>query len=154
MVGFPLGANTTGTKIFETRQLVDEGAQELDCVINIGALKSGNLTLVGDEIAALVAAAKTCPLKVIIETCLLTDEEKVTCCQLAKKAGAAFVKTSTGYSKEGATLHDVTLMRSAVGPTMGVKASGGIRDYATALRMVEAGATRIGTSSGIAIVTS
>ncbi|WP_347103397.1 deoxyribose-phosphate aldolase, partial [Streptococcus anginosus] len=121
-------------------------------VINIGALKSQNLVLVEEDIAAVVEASGDTLVKVIIETCLLTDEEKVVACQLAQKAGADFVKTSTGFSTGGATVHDVALMRKAVGPDMGVKASGGARSYEDAVAFIEAGATRIGASSGVAIM--
>jgi len=152
VVGFPLGANTTPTKVYETREAVQAGAQEIDMVINIGALKSGALDYVADEIAAIVAAAQPAIVKVIIETALLTDDEKRLACQLALKAGAHFVKTSTGFSKGGATVEDVRLMRNVVGDRMGVKASGGIRSLQDALAMVEAGANRLGTSSGVAIL--
>lgn len=153
VVGFPLGATTTESKVFETLQAVASGATEIDMVINVCALKSGHIKGVEQEIQALVAAVEgKAILKVIIETCLLTDEEKVLACQIAKRCGAEFVKTSTGFSTGGATVEDIALMRKTVGPDMGVKASGGIRDYAKAKAMVEAGATRIGASAGIAIV--
>lgn len=153
VVGFPLGATTTETKVFETLQAIASGATEIDMVINVCALKSGHIKGVEQDIQALVAACEgQAILKVIIETCLLTDEEKVLACQIAKRAGADFVKTSTGFSTGGATVEDIALMRETVGPDMGVKASGGIRDYAKAKAMVEAGATRIGASAGIAIV--
>ena len=153
VVGFPLGATTTETKVFETLQAVASGATEIDMVINVCALKSGHIKGVEQDIQALVAAVEgKAILKVIIETCLLTDEEKVLACQIAKRCGAEFVKTSTGFSTGGATVEDIALMRKTVGPDMGVKASGGIRDYAKAKAMVEAGATRIGASAGIAIV--
>lgn len=151
VAGFPLGSNTTETKVFEAAQLVSLGAHEVDMVINIGALKSGDNHLIQDEIRAIVACTEPAIVKVIIETCQLTDDEKVTACRLAKEAGAHFVKTSTGFSTSGATLRDVALMRKTVGEHMGVKASGGIRDYATAAAMIEAGATRLGTSSGVTI---
>lgn len=153
VVGFPLGATTPAAKALETGEAVENGAEEIDMVINIGALKSGELEWVKQDIAGVVAAAKGKLVKVIIETCLLTDEEKVTVCRLAKEAGADFVKTSTGFSTGGATEADIALMRRTVGPDMGVKASGGIRDTATAEAMVKAGATRIGASASIAIVT-
>ncbi|EID45385.1 deoxyribose-phosphate aldolase [Parageobacillus thermoglucosidasius] len=154
VIGFPLGANTPETKAFETKNAIENGATEVDMVINIGALKDGNDDLVERDIRAVVEAAKGKALvKVIIETCLLTEEEKVRACQLAVKAGADYVKTSTGFSTGGATTEDVALMRKTVGPNIGVKASGGVRDIKSAMAMVEAGATRIGTSSGAAIVT-
>ncbi len=152
VIGFPLGATTTETKVFEARQALERGANEFDMVINIGELKSGNWRAVYDDIRAVVAAVEPYTVKVIIETALLTDEEKVAACAISKEAGAHFVKTSTGFSKGGATVHDVALMRQVVGGQMGVKASGGIRDYETALEMVRAGATRIGASAGVAIV--
>ena len=153
VVGFPLGATTTETKVFETLQAIATGATEIDMVINVCALKSGHIKGVEQDIQALVAACEgKALLKVIIETCLLTDEEKVLACQIAKRCGADFVKTSTGFSTGGATVEDIALMRKTVGLEMGVKASGGIRDYARAKAMVEAGATRIGASAGIAIV--
>lgn len=152
VVGFPLGANTPAVKAFETKDAIANGADEIDMVINVGALKSGNLDLVETDIRAVVEASGDKLVKVIIEACLLTDEEKVTACQLAQKAGADFVKTSTGFSTGGATVVDVALMRQTVGTDMGVKAAGGARSYADAVAFVEAGATRIGTSSGVAIV--
>ena len=147
VIGFPLGASTSAVKAFEAN-----GADEIDMVINIGALKSRNLKLVEDDIKAVVEASGSKLVKVIIETCLLTDEEKVEACQLAKLAGADFVKTSTGFSTGGATIEDIELMREAVGPIMGVKASGGARTLEAALAFIKAGATRIGTSSGVAIM--
>lgn len=152
VVGFPLGANTPAVKAFETKDAVANGADEIDMVINVGALKSGNLELVEEDIRAVVEASGNKLVKVIIEACLLTDSEKVMACQLAQKAGADFVKTSTGFSTGGATVADVALMRQTVGPDMGVKAAGGARSYEDAVAFVEAGATRIGTSSGVAIV--
>ena len=153
VVGFPLGATTMETKVFETLQDVASGAEEIDMVINVCALKSGHIRGVEQEIQAMAAAVEgKAILKVIIETCLLTDEEKVLACQIAKRCGADFVKTSTGFSTGGATVEDVALMRRTVGPEMGVKASGGIRDYAKAKAMIDAGASRIGASAGIAIV--
>jgi deoxyribose-phosphate aldolase len=153
VIGFPLGANTPEVKAFETKNAIENGATEVDMVINIGALKSGDDELVEKDIRAVVEAAKGKALvKVIIETCLLTEEEKVRACELAVKAGADFVKTSTGFSTGGATVEDIALMRKTVGPEIGVKASGGVRDAQTAQAMIEAGATRIGTSSGVAIV--
>jgi deoxyribose-phosphate aldolase len=143
----------TRAKAFEASQAIEDGATEVDMVINIGALKSGDLKTVDDDIRALRNAAKgSTVLKVIIETCLLTDDEKTLACEIAKKAGADFVKSSTGFSTGGATIEDITLMRKVVGSDMGVKASGGIKDFATASAMINAGADRLGTSSGIAIV--
>lgn len=154
VIGFPLGATTPEVKAEETQTVLLLGAKEVDMVVNIGAIKSGNWQLVKRDIEVVVAAAKGRALvKVIIETCLLTDEEKVKVCTIAKIAGADFVKTSTGFSKGGATIEDVALMRQTVGPHMGVKASGGVRGYETAVAMIKAGATRLGTSSGVAIVT-
>jgi deoxyribose-phosphate aldolase len=154
VVGFPLGANTPDVKAFETRRAIFDGAREIDMVINIGALKSGNDKLVEDDIRAVVEASHEfhCLVKVIIECALLTDEEKVKACILAKSAGADYVKTSTGFSKSGATAEDVALMRRAVGPEIGVKAAGGVRDYQSAEAMINAGATRIGASVGVKIV--
>ena len=152
VIGFPLGANTPELKAFETSDAIQNGANEIDMVINIGALKSRNFDLVERDIRAVVEAAKGTLVKVIIETCLLTDDEKVKACQLAQKAGADFVKTSTGFSTGGATVADVALMRKTVGPDMGVKASGGARSYEDALAFIKAGATRIGASSGVAIM--
>lgn len=153
VIGFPLGASTPLVKAIEVRDAIANGATEVDMVINIGALKSGNYDLVARDIAAVVDAAAGAALtKVIIETCLLNETEKIKACLLAKNAGADFVKTSTGFSKGGATAEDIALMRKTVGPEMGVKASGGIRDRQTAERMVKAGANRLGTSSGVSIV--
>ena len=152
VIGFPLGANTPELKAFETSDAIRNGVNEIDMVINIGALKSQNFDLVEKDIRAVVEAAKGTLVKVIIETCLLTDDEKVKACQIAQKAGADFVKTSTGFSTGGATVADVALMRKTVGPDMGVKASGGARSYEDALAFIEAGATRIGASSGVAIM--
>lgn len=152
VIGFPLGASTPETKAFETSNAIANGAEEVDMVINIGALKDGNDELVRRDIAAVVEAARGKALtKVIIETCLLTDEEKTRACKLAVEAGADFVKTSTGFSTGGATKEDIALMRTAVGPDVGVKASGGVRSAADAQTMIDAGATRIGTSGGVAI---
>jgi deoxyribose-phosphate aldolase len=153
VIGFPLGANTPEVKAFETTNAIENGATEVDMVINIGALKDGNDELVEGDIRAVVEAAKGKALtKVIIETSLLTDEEKIRACELSVKAGADFVKTSTGFSTGGATAADVALMRKVVGPNIGVKASGGVRSREDALAMTEAGATRIGASSGVSIV--
>ena len=152
VVGFPLGMMSAASKAFETKQALLEGADEIDMVINIGRLKEGNLDYVKQEIASLKAICKEHVLKVIIETCLLTDEEKVTACKLAKEAGADFVKTSTGFSKWGAKKDDIELMRKAVGPEMGVKASGGISNFEEMKQMIDAGATRIGTSRGVTLM--
>ena len=151
VIGFPLGMNATAIKAAEALKAVQDGADELDMVIQVGQLKSGNLAYVEDDIRAVVKAGGGRLVKVIIETALLTDEEKVTACQLAQRAGADFVKTCTGFSGGAASVHDIALMRKTVGPDMGVKASGGVRDYASAVALIEAGATRIGTSSGVAI---
>jgi len=153
VVGFPLGAMEGRSKGFEARNAVANGAKEIDMVINVGALKAGDLRTVEDDIRAVRRACRPgIILKVILETSLLSDEEKVIGCQLAKKAGANFVKTSTGFSKGGATVEDVALMRKIVGSELGVKASGGVRTYEDAIKMIDAGATRLGTSSGVAIV--
>ncbi|MEH6888291.1 deoxyribose-phosphate aldolase [Bacillus sp. JJ864] len=153
VIGFPLGANTPETKEFETTDAIAKGATEVDMVINIGALKDKNDALVERDVRAVVEAAKGKALvKIIIETCLLTEEEKVRACELSVKAGVDFVKTSTGFSTGGATVEDVALMRKTVGPNIGVKASGGVRDEKGMDAMIEAGATRIGTSSGVALV--
>lgn len=152
VIGFPLGATTTEVKAFETEDVIKKGATEVDMVINVGKLKEGNLEYVKNDIEAVVNAAKGKALtKVIIETCLLTDEEKVTACRLSKEAGADFVKTSTGFSTGGATASDIKLMRETVGPDLGVKASGGVRSLEDAITMIENGATRIGASASIAI---
>ncbi|WP_421379952.1 deoxyribose-phosphate aldolase [Bacillus salacetis] len=153
VIGFPLGATTSETKAFETKDAIEKGATEVDMVINIGALKDGNDDLVKQDIQAVTAAAKGKALtKVIIETSLLTDEEKERACRLAVEAGTDFVKTSTGFSTGGATIEDIKLMRKTVGPDIGVKASGGVRSVEDAKNMIEAGATRIGASSGVQIV--
>lgn len=152
VVGFPLGAMSTAAKAFEARQAVEDGANEIDMVINIGWLKDGRDDLVEADIRAVKKACNGKLLKVIIETCLLSDEEKIRACELSVAAGTDFVKTSTGFSTGGATVEDVALMRKTVGPEIGVKASGGVRSYEAACAMIEAGATRLGTSSGIAIV--
>ena len=152
VVGFPLGAIAPEQKAAEAASCAAMGAEELDMVIHVGAAKAGDWALVQRDIEGVVKAAVGHTVKVIIETCLLTDEEKVKACEAAKAAGAHFVKTSTGFSTGGATTHDIALMRKTVGPEMGVKASGGIRDYETAMAMIEAGANRIGASAGIAIV--
>ncbi|MEK5487541.1 deoxyribose-phosphate aldolase [Lysinibacillus sp. FSL M8-0355] len=153
VIGFPLGANTPAVKAFEAKDAIANGAKEVDMVINIGALKDKNYEHVQADIAAVVEAAKGSALvKVIIEACLLTDEEKVKACELAVAAGADYVKTSTGFSTGGATAEDIVLMRKTVGPELGVKASGGVRSLEDMKKMVEAGATRIGASSGVAIM--
>ncbi|WP_020060482.1 deoxyribose-phosphate aldolase [Bacillus sp. 123MFChir2] len=153
VIGFPLGANTTETKVFETKDVIAKGATEVDMVINVGALKDGDTEFVEKDIYEVVQAANGKALvKVIIETCLLTDEEKVRACQLAVKAGADFVKTSTGFSTGGATAEDIALMRKTVGENVGVKASGGVRTREDAEKMVKAGASRIGASASVAIV--
>ncbi len=153
VIGFPLGATLPEVKAFETAAAIRDGAKEVDMVINVGALRSGELDTVYEDIKAVVDAAKGKALvKVIIETCLLTDEQKVLACKLAKQAGADFVKTSTGFSTGGAKVEDIRLMRETVGPEMGVKASGGVRTKADAEAMIEAGATRIGASSSKKII--
>lgn len=153
VIGFPLGANTPAVKAFEAKDAIENGAQEVDMVINIGALKDRNYEQVQADIAAVVEAAKgSAIVKVIIETCLLTEEEKVKACELSVAAGADYVKTSTGFSTGGATAEDIALMRKTVGPELGVKASGGVRSLEDMQKMVEAGATRIGASSGVAIM--
>ena len=154
VVGFPLGATTPDVKAYETRRAITDGATEIDMVINVGALKSGDLRLVEQDIEGVASACRACGAtsKVIIEAALLTDDEKVTVCTLAKAAGADFVKTSTGFGPGGATVADVALMRRVVGADMGVKAAGGVRDYQQMQAMVAAGATRVGASAGVRIV--
>lgn len=152
VAGFPFGTHTPEAKAAETAQAVANGAGEVDMVINVGAIMSGDWALVERDIAAVVAAAGSAKVKVILETCLLSDEEKVKACEISKKVGAAFVKTSTGYSSGGATIHDVALMRATVGPDVGVKASGGVRTYEDAVAMLNAGANRLGASAGIKII--
>lgn len=153
VIGFPLGANTTEVKVFETKDAIEKGAQEIDMVINIAMLKDKEYDYVENEIHQIVEAAKDKAIvKVIIETCLLTDEEKIKAYELSQKAGADFVKTSTGFSTGGATVHDIALMRKTVGAEMGVKASGGVHTHEEALAMVEAGATRIGASAGVKLL--
>lgn len=151
VIGFPLGTAVTEIKAAEAMRAVEDGANELDMVLSIGDLKSGNCGLVERDIKAVAEAAQGRLVKVIIEACLLTDDEKKLACRLAVQGGASFVKTSTGFSKSGATVQDVELMRKAVGPLIGVKAAGGIRTRDDALRMIRAGANRIGASAGIAI---
>lgn len=152
VIGFPLGANTKEIKAFETIDAIKNGADEIDMVINIGKAKEHDYTYIEDEIKMVVAASTGKTTKVIIETCYLNDEEKMNCCLAAKKAKATFVKTSTGFGTGGATANDIRLMRETVGPDMGVKASGGIRNLDDLELMVENGATRIGASSGVAIM--
>jgi deoxyribose-phosphate aldolase len=152
VVGFPFGAMTSDAKRFEAEAAIDDGAHEIDLVLNIARLKVGDNKYVLREIIDVVEAADERTVKVILETCLLTDEEKIRACHLVVESGAQFVKTSTGFSTGGATVADVKLMRESVGPKFGVKASGGIRDLPTALAMIEAGATRLGTSAGVAIM--
>ena len=152
VVGFPLGAMSSDAKRFETEAAIDDGAQEIDVVLNVGRLKDGDDTFVRRELGDVVEAADERAVKVILETCLLTDAEKVRACKLVVESGAHFVKTSTGFNTGGATIADVKLMRATVGPEFGVKASGGIRDTKTALAMIEAGAMRLGTSAGVALV--
>ncbi|MBZ5496626.1 MAG: deoxyribose-phosphate aldolase [Acidobacteriia bacterium] len=154
VIGFPLGATAPEVKAFECQNALEHGATEIDMVINIGALKAGDLELVAKDIRGVVAAAhaRGAIVKVIIEAVLLNDEEKTIACLLSKEAGADFVKTSTGFAGGGATVHDVALMRRVVGPEMGVKAAGGVRTYADAESMIKAGATRIGASAGVKII--
>ncbi|MBF7093824.1 deoxyribose-phosphate aldolase [Streptococcus sp. HF-1907] len=152
VIGFPLGATTSATKAFEAKEAIENGASEVDMVINIGLLKSGQYQVVEDDIRAVVEASGDKLVKVIIEACLLTNEEKVKACELSVSAGADFVKTSTGFSIHGATVEDVALMRKTVGDKVGVKAAGGARSLADAEAFIAAGATRIGTSAGVAIV--
>lgn len=153
VIGFPLGANIKEVKAFEAKNAIENGADEVDMVINIGALKNKDYNLVREDIEAVVDESKDRAIvKVIIETCLLTDEEKVMACKLAKEAGADFVKTSTGFSTGGATVEDVKLMKDTIGDDLRIKASGSVRDYEGAKAMIEAGASRIGASSSVAIV--
>lgn len=152
VIGFPLGAMATEAKAFEAKFCVTKGAKEIDMVINLGALKNGDHDFVRNDIRAVVEASRPAQVKVIIETFLLTDEQKKVACTLSVEAGAHFVKTSSGFNGGGATLADIQLMRAAVGPKVGVKASGGVRDLAAAEALIQAGATRLGTSSGVAIV--
>ncbi|MBN9693449.1 MAG: deoxyribose-phosphate aldolase [Verrucomicrobia bacterium] len=152
VVGFPHGVADSDAKRFETESVIDLGAQEIDVVLNVGRLKEGDDKYVLRELRDVVESADSVPVKVILECALLTEEEKRRACSLVVESGARFVKTSTGYSSGGATVEDVALLRSCVGPKFGVKASGGIRDRATALALIAAGATRLGTSSGPAIV--
>jgi deoxyribose-phosphate aldolase len=154
VIGFPLGGMDTRSKAFEARSAIENGATELDMVINVGALKSGNLKLVEEDIRAIKRSCRsTTKLKVILETGLLTEAEKILACEISKKAGADFVKTSTGFSGSGATVQDIALMRRIVGPNMGVKASGGIRNFDQAIALINAGATRLGCGSSVEVVT-
>jgi deoxyribose-phosphate aldolase len=152
VAGFPLGAMSSKAKRFEVKTAIDDGAQEIDVVLNIGRLRQGDDSSVLSDLREVVEAASKRPVKVILETCLLTREEKIRGCRLAMESGARFAKTSTGFSSGGATVADIALMREIVGPEFGIKASGGIRDTKTALAMLEAGATRIGTSAGVTMV--
>ena len=151
VVGFPAGVNEPDVKAYETSRAIQQGADEIDMVMNVGAAKAGDWRRVGVDVESVVTSARGNMVKVILETCLLSDEEKLRACEVCVAAGAGFVKTSTGFNRAGATVEDVRLMRTAVGAGVGVKASGGIRDYATACNMIEAGATRLGTSSGLKI---
>ncbi len=153
VIGFPLGATTTGAKVYEANEAIENGADEVDMVVNVGMIKSGDWNYVKNDILQVVSKVNgRAIVKVIIETCLLMDEEKIHVCEICKEVGADFVKTSTGFSTGGAKADDVALMRKVVGPNMGVKASGGIRSIETARAMIAAGATRLGTSSGISIL--
>ena len=152
VVGFPAGVNEPDVKAYETDRAIGQGADEIDMVMNVGAAKAGDWEKVGFDVESVVKSAGGKPVKVILETCLLTDAEKLRACEVCVAAGAGFVKTSTGFSHGRATEADVRLLRAAVGPDVGVKASGGIRDYKTACRMIEAGATRLGTSSSLKII--
>ena len=154
VVGFPLGATLPEVKAFETREVVRRGAEEIDMVLNLGAFKAGDDTLVLKDIRSVVQAADGFPVKVILETALLSDDEIVKACKLCVDAGALFVKTSTGFGPGGATVEAVRLMRQTVGPDIGVKASGGIHTYEDALAMIEAGANRIGASASVAIISA
>ncbi len=152
VIGFPFGANTVETKVFETKDAISKGSDEIDMVVNIGRVKINDFDYIEKEIRAVVESSNGKPVKVILETCLLTDDEKIQCCKAAKNAKASFVKTSTGFSTGGATVEDITLMRKTVGETMGVIASGGIRNKEDCLTMIENGATRIGASSIVKIM--
>lgn len=153
VIGFPLGSNTTETKVFETKNAIENGADEIDMVINIGALKDKNYNFVKEDIESVVKAANSKLVKVILETCLLTEEEVKEACKLSQEAKADYVKTSTGFSKSGASVEMVKIMYDTIHDTMKVKASGGVRTYDDAIKMIEAGASRIGTSNGVGIVT-
>lgn len=154
VIGFPLGATTTQSKVLEAEEAIKNGAEELDLVINIGKLKDKDYNYVYNDIKSIADLSKKylCSSKVIFETCLISDEEKIVACLLSKEAGADFVKTSTGFSKGGATIHDVALMKFVVGDKLQVKASGGIRSYEDAIEMINAGATRLGASAGVKII--
>ena len=151
VVGFPAGVNEPDVKAYETSRAIQQGADEIDMVMNVGAAKAGDWKRVGFDVESVVTSARGNMVKVILETCLLSDEEKLRACEVCVAAAAGFVKTSTGFNRAGATVEDVRLMRTAVGAGVGVKASGGIRDYQTACNMIEAGATRLGTSSSLKI---
>ncbi|WP_313466750.1 deoxyribose-phosphate aldolase [Carnobacterium sp.] len=153
-IGFPLGQTTIATKVFEVKDAIKNGADEIDYVINIGELKAGNISYIEQEMTEIVAACRTKHIlsKVILENCYLTDEEKISVCEIAKRVKPDFVKTSTGFGTDGATVEDVKLMKEVVGAEVKVKAAGGIRDFAAAKAMIEAGAERLGTSSGIQII--
>jgi len=153
VVGFPLGANLTATKVEETKHVINLGANEVDMVIALGALKEGNYKTVYNDIRAVVKSVESIPVKVIVEAGLLNEREKIAACLLAERAGASFVKTSTGFTARSATVGDVRLMKAVVGDRLGIKAAGGIRDFQTACAMIEAGATRLGCSASVAIVT-
>ncbi len=152
VIGFPLGANTTAVKAFETEDAIKNGADEIDMVVNIGAIKEQNFDLVKEDIKAVVKSSDDKLVKVIIETCLLTDEEKRKLCQIVIDAGADFIKTSTGFSTSGATKEDITLFKEEVGNKIGIKASGGVRNIEDANVMIKCGATRLGTSGGVQII--
>ena len=152
VVGFPSGMNETEVKAYEAGRSIQQGADEIDMVMNVGAAKAGDWARVGSDVESVVESARGNLVKVILETCLLTDGEKLRACEVCVAAGAGYVKTSTGFSRNGATVADVRLMRTAVGDDAGVKASGGIRDYETACRMITAGASRLGTSSSLKII--
>lgn len=154
VIGFPLGVCDTSTKVFETTRALNLGASEIDMVLHLGAVKASDWSYVEKDITAVVLAANGCPVKVIFETHMLSQEEKQKACEISLLTGAQFVKTSTGFTGGGATVEDVTLMKSLVGNKAQVKASGGIRDFSNAVKMIEAGATRLGTSAGVAIVTA
>ena len=152
VVGFPAGVNEPDVKAYETRRAIQQGADEIDMVMNVGAAKAGDWKKVGVDVESVVNSAQGHIVKVILETCLLSDEEKIRACEVCAAAGADYIKTSTGFNRSGATVEDVRLMHTAIGSNTGIKASGGIRDYQTACKMIEAGATRLGTSSSLKII--
>jgi len=152
VIGFPSGVNESNVKAFETSEALRQGADEIDMIMNVGMAKAGDWGHVKSDIEAVVRSTQEHIVKVILETCLLSDDEKVTACEVCVEAGADFVKTSTGFNQAGATVEDIQLMRATVGPDFGVKASGGVRDHETACKMIEAGATRLGTSAGVKII--